>query len=827
MKTRKIFFLLSLLALALTGCTSLTKREQPKHYNLTLLEDGDNLGQTFVARYDGLEGISLYLESEPGGKGILRLHLRASEQETTDLRTATLALEEIPSPDFYAFSFPPLQNSTMKDFYFVVNLEGPGSVKVGTAEGDAYINGALYLDDVPQDAQTAFLLTHARDLALLGVFKESLTWLAWSLVGLFLYVIPGWALLNLLWPNWGDLHWAEKLGLGGGLSLAIYPILLLWTHLIGLHLGPLYAWLPPLTGLAVIAWRNRKSFVTLRGKLRSKDLHIPITLSTLPWSDVALLFSIGLIFAVRFWVIRSLDAPMWGDSYQHTLIAQLIVDHGGLFDSWQPYAEMTTFTYHFGFHSLVAIFHWVTKLSMPQAVLWTGQILNGMAVIFLFPLALKINRNPWSGVIAVLIAGLLAPMPMFYLNWGRYTQLAGQAILPAAIYVAWTILEARENNRRALIPAWIVLGGLALTHYRVLIFAVIFFAVYLILEGKDHGLVKLSIKIFWMGVGAVIIFLPWVAHIAVGKYLYLFSRQITTPASQLATYTQDANAIGDLLTYLPSMIWFILAFVIGWGFWRRNKGIALMSLWWFALFVLTNPAWLNLPGTGIITNFALFIAAYIPAAVIIGGALGEAITIAQSRIKKVNERESSRGIPIPYKGLLSLTLVTVCVLSGFWGIRRRFYDPNPNGYALVTRPDVKAISWLKQATSDDAYILVNSFSAYDGAAIVGSDGGWWLPLLARRQTTLPPLPYIAERGPTPEYQGWINALWRQISNQGLDNPDTIEMLRERKVTHVYIGQRQGSVNSWDNKLELGELLAIPSFRPIYRQDRVWVFEFIP
>ncbi|MFN2280805.1 MAG: hypothetical protein ACK2TZ_03005, partial [Anaerolineales bacterium] len=78
----------------------------------------------------------------------------------------------------------------------------------------------------------------------------------------------------------------------------------------------------------------------------------------LSWPRLALLFTIALIIAVRFWVIRSLDAPMWGDSYQHTMIAQLIVDHGGLFDSWQPYAEMTTFTYHFGFHSLVAVFHW-------------------------------------------------------------------------------------------------------------------------------------------------------------------------------------------------------------------------------------------------------------------------------------------------------------------------------------------------------------------------------------------------------------------------------------------------------------------------------------
>ncbi len=65
------------------------------------------------------------------------------------------------------------------------------------------------------------------------------------------------------------------------------------------------------------------------------------------------------------------------------MIAQLLVDHGGLFTSWQPYAEMTTFTYHFGFHSAVAVFDWLTHMEIPKAVLWAGQILNILAVIVL------------------------------------------------------------------------------------------------------------------------------------------------------------------------------------------------------------------------------------------------------------------------------------------------------------------------------------------------------------------------------------------------------------------------------------------------------------
>ena len=98
--------------------------------------------------------------------------------------------------------------------------------------------------------------------------------------------------------------------------------------------------------------------------------------ATLLLADLTLLGILVLIAGTRFWAVRRLAAPMWGDAYQHTMIAQLLVDHGGLFNSWAPYASLQSFTYHFGFHSAVAVFHWVTSLSLPQATLWTGQILT-------------------------------------------------------------------------------------------------------------------------------------------------------------------------------------------------------------------------------------------------------------------------------------------------------------------------------------------------------------------------------------------------------------------------------------------------------------------
>lgn len=112
--------------------------------------------------------------------------------------------------------------------------------------------------------------------------------------------------------------------------------------------------------------------------------------------------------------------------------------------------------------------------------------------------------------------------------------------------------------------------------------------------------------------------------------------------------------------------------------------------------------------------------------------------------------------------------------------------------AMVEPADLRAFDWIRRSTPADARFLVNGFFPNPGV-VVGSDGGWWLPLLARRQSTLPPILYIAEQGPRPDYRLWINDLYATIHDLGVTHPQTIARLRERAVTHVYLGQRGGSV----------------------------------
>lgn len=798
--------LLTILTLGLVGCSPFVDSDQLQRTsdNGVLLSSAAPVGQTFVARHGGLNGLAVWLSPLAPAGGELTLHLRSEPVASQDLLTATLGVDAATTPGFYHFSFPPERDSHGEYYYAFLTLEGEGMVPVGQAPGAAYLDGAAYVNHEPQDAQLAFRLTYDPFWMVVELVGAAVRGVGLLSVALLLYVVPGWALLAWLWPR-GKLMWAERLGLAVGVSLALYPLLLLWTDLIGLHLGAFYAWFPVVGGLTALAWRYRD----WRPRQGWQDLQ-DWRCSAAFWPDVTLLIVLALVFGVRLLVVRTLDAPMWGDSYQHTMIAQLLVDNGGLFDSWEPYAPLQSFTYHYGFHAAVAVFHWLTDTEMVKVVIWVGQLLNGLAVLALYPLALRVSGGRrWAGVLAVMLAGLFAPMPMYYVNWGRYTQLTGQAILPAAIWLSWRICEGEDRDWGLLLLGWLTVGGLALAHYRVLIFYIFFVLAWLLVTLRWSKWRRPLSHVTLVGSGGALLFFPWFVHAFAGQILVNFGLQLTTGASQVSSFTQQYNSIGDLAVYLPVVGWLLLSLAVAVGLWQKKREVLLVALWWFLLLIATNPTWVRLPGSGAISNFALFIAAYIPFGILVGGWIGGKLSLVAS--------EQKRGM------LLALLVIGV----GAYGARMRLRDIYIAPHALITRPDMRAMQWIKENIPEDAKFLVNSFFAYGGSVIVGSDGGWWLPVLAARENTVPPLNYGTEQGPGVEYRLQINAVWQQLQEKGVDAPEALALLKQRNIRYLYIGQQQGRVNyTGPSVLDPERLVNSAAYQPVYHQDRVWVFEFV-
>ncbi|NOZ05913.1 MAG: hypothetical protein GXP41_06120 [Chloroflexi bacterium] len=816
--------LVLLAALLLPACSNLIDATQPAHNGeQTYHAPGiPAIGQTFVASHDGLSTIYVALGGDfPTKAGSFTLHLRAGPSAEPDLRTATARGEDSDTArGFVRFPFAPLPHSHGQRFFFSVEASpSPGTTLiVPTGSPDSYFDGAAYLDDTPQDFQTIFQLGYSRPHIVWGL----LTSLPATLPIGILILLPGLALIALLLPK----SVLESLTLPGlltvaiGLSLALTPLLFLWMHTTGpikidpLRLGVLL--LLALVGLGWGMWRRWHSVAwKQRPELRVED-----------WAVIGLA---GLILAVRFLIVRSISFPLWGDSVQHTAIALRMVESGGLFDTWLPYAPYDSFTVHFGFHSTVALFHWVSGIPVVRSVLLTGQLLNGLAALTLFPLAVYMFHNRWAGLGAVFTAGILSPLPMFYVNWGRYPQLAGQVILPLAILLLLMTLENGGRGTKDRTPFnWktiigdplllltaLFLAGMTLTYYRMPYYLAAFLLAWFLIAWlptywrKWGAWSKLLLRL--AVVGGIVFLLLWPQMMRLRQGHLVADVQLGTAGQPMAAiWSYVANDYHDwyyLGHYLPPYLqWMAIASWL-WSIWKRERYGMTLGIWVLVLALLPAGILIHLPGATKMQSFAIIIALYIPVGLLIGYATGE---LSRSLLRN-NVRRTS---------------VALLLMAGIalWSVGQSATVLQPS-YMMVTKSDEAAMHWIRQNTSAHAKFLVNGFRIYAGTSSVGSDGGWWIPLLSLRANTMPPqYALLNEQEHTPGYGKGVTDLVAQLETVHLSTEEGVQLLCSQNITHVYIGQGQGKIgNSNPPLFTRAELEKSPQYRLVYRQDRVAIF----
>ncbi len=618
-----------------------------------------------------------------------------------------------------------------------------------------------------------------------------------------LVVLPGLTLLVWLVPRL-EIDWFGRLILSTGLSLALFPLMFLWLRVAGpVRVGAVLVYCL-LAASALLStwglWRHRK--------WHNGHERLP---GYFGWLALALtLLAVG----VRLWAIKGLTIPSWADSYHHTMIAQLIVDNGGLFDSWQPYAPLESLNYHFGFHTTVALFHWLTGTNLPGSVLFVGQIINALAALAIYPLAVRLTKDWRAGLLASFVAAMLTPHPAYFVNWGRYTQLAGQVILPLALWLTWELVDHRWNWQRLFLAA-LAVAGLGLTHYRVVLMYVLiglaWWLVYVLGDADRRRQWPASVaKLAATGATAILMILPWLVHLAFSRLLVQQANLAAGNVPHGDYVVKEYNQFHDILLFFPlpilglAGIGFVLSLIY------RRRLAAFVTLWVGFLFLMANPNWLHLPGTGLVNNFAVDISLYMPVSILIGAGLAWLIGYA-CRVWR-------------YAAWLALVAVAAMAV---YALPYQLHIVKPE-FVYVTPADERAMAWIEENTPADARFLINGFMAYGGTTPAGADAGWWLPLLAGRQNSIPPLEFTAE---TPAYLGLAREtrdLVAGLQQVGVDSPAGLELLHQYGITHVYIGAKDGRVwNTGQPLLSAADLQASPDFRLLYHEDNVWVFSLLP
>jgi hypothetical protein len=583
--------------------------------------------------------------------------------------------------------------------------------------------------------------------------------------------IPGWALLSLgrAWYQWRGLQrWIVAIGLG----IAFYPVLYYTTRALlpGLRFGPHQI------GLLLLLMAL---FAALRLRRHVRSL---FTLDGMEWIAVAVF---GMTLFTRIWIIRGQPYPAWSDSLHHTLLTQLTAGLGQLPFTLEPYAPVPLAEYHLGLYALTGAAASLARVPAHTALLWTAQLLNGLCGLGVY-LVLDRKCGRVGAILGAVVVGLLSHQPAFYVNWGRFTQVASQTILLIAWLVTWEALKGwrQAPGAQSLSAHWwpmslaaMLNGALYLLHFRVAVFylplLLITLAWELWQERSHSARLQLVLGSAVIGALSVAVILPALsaafagfatrtAGPAVGGREWVTAEGIQQTSRQYFEYSW--NTVPELAARTWLLVLAGLAGVA--GLLRRNKLVLASLAWTAALVALANGyrlgvTWLSLTNLG-----AILIMLYLPIGLVIG-ATGEqllGIGPAASRLGW------SRG------------LVAAALACGFVGSHARAADIEGFRY-FVTREDIGAMDWIRENTPADSLFAVNTFFWLPYAPH-GTDAGYWIPYLTGRQTTAGVM-LLTLAGD--EYQPWILALAR-AAEELESNHTAVKSLQSLGVDYVYLGR---------------------------------------
>ena len=836
------------LALLCTGCVTMNDPEASQEYRADVVaaaSPGHIVGQTFISRRPGMNTIQLWLRPEPNSappNGTLAFQLYHSPQDTSPLVTRLVSFDYVSKNNPVSLTFPSLPDPAGQSYYLTLKTTDGVVQALGRGE-DSYPSGQALVGGKPQDADLSFRLGYDYGpAAMLADFQRALT-NAWLFIPMVLTLwLPGRLLLHFFGQQ-GRFDWGERTALSVGLSLAVIPILMTWTSLVGVPWSQIGVWVITLalTGLYIWLWWRERATSSPPGDALDRCSFTQTEKGKGQWINLAL----GAVFistlVVRLAMARDLSAPPWVDSVHHAMITRLIVELGRFPPTYAPFLNIETANYHPGFHSQLAVFHWLSGMDIATAMLLFGQVLNALTVFAVYLFTTTFTEDRVAGVVAALIAGLFTPMPAYFTSWGRYTELASLVMLPAAMALIKLLLDLKKPGQqdvtlnaietpqdypgeiapsqstsstitgnsgitlwRLVLPAAIACGGLFLTHYRVIIFLACLIIAYLL--GQVFYYIRE--RRLWSSLLMDVGLLALVALVAIGLTLPWWPSTLRTLVIRNISWGQ-----GTVTAAFSDFSWGYLTSALGkYALELAGAGLVLaiilrprfaftMVVWVGLLFGLANLGVFGLPAQGFINNTSVEISLFLPVAALVGYLAGRMVYFIQ------------RLLPARWHWVWHTSLAAAGIILALFAARTLMPILNPITM-LFREVDRPAMTWIQENIPPDETVLINPFWWGYGLC-AGSDGGYWIVPMAGRKTMPPPALYGISNTKANIQQ--ISEVCTQVMAHNADPQGLHDELVTQGIHYVYIGGRGGV-------LYPEQMVNSGLFKELYHQDGTWVLE---
>jgi hypothetical protein len=510
------------------------------------------------------------------------------------------------------------------------------------------------------------------------------------------------------------------------------------------------------------------------------------------------LFTFSLF--IRFAMVRDLAAPPWVDSIHHGLITRLMMESGGLPDTYQPYLPSEADYYHFGFHSVLSTFIWMTGMEIHNGMLILGQVLNALIIFAVYLLVITLTKNRAAALTGAFMVGALTLMPAYYTSWGRYTQLTGLLILPVGLSIFVNL--SKEGNRSTVqtrglwVMATITFAGLFLVHYRVAAFLGLLIFAYLVAQVPPKMWSKTMRNLIYLGFFSGLLLILWLPNL-ITNLLLPKGEAWSGGSASLSQIPWNFLKPGlGIPTLVMAGIGLIFGFIL-----LRRFTITIL-LWVGLMYMLANMRVLGIPGSGFINPVSMEITLFMPIAVAGGFSIGGTLDL----IDKILPTR----FQVAPRGFFLILGVVIAVL----GAQRLLPILNPTTF-LARKADFPAIHWIDTHISQDEIIMINP-TRWGYGLYMGNDGGYWISPLTGIRTLPPPVLYGLGKKAEVDY---IHQTIERVLTKGNDAVALWELMQSENIRFVFSGRRGGIISP--RALTESELFLVR-----YQQAGTWIFEAV-
>lgn len=756
------------------------------------------LRQTFVSQHDGLSEVEVILarSSEAARSGRLEMQLLDSGNEV--IASRSFENQELRHNQSLLLSFPPLAGSAGQRYSLLIGGTAGNDTSVWGYDLDVYGDGELTIvggDATAQDLRFITRYQLSASSAVLSLAETTITNAGLLLLALAFTFMPG-SLILLAAKRWvPKTDPGAWLGLALALGLASWPLIWLWSTVLGLHWRSWSLWLILILGWAIVIGLLVSPKLNVKRNRGAIDQTIDrsrVTRHASRFSGHHLLLLLILLvgLSVRLLAVRDLVFPPWVDSIRHALITAVMSENGQTIQDYRPYLEVFRFPYHFGFHTISTSLFQMSGVPLPRLLLILGQLINALVPLATYSAVYLLLRKPGVSLLAAFLVALPFFFPGYYVTWGRMTQVTAMVVLAASIAYTWKVMRGARAWRRGWWLLALLVAGSFLIHFRLFLLYLVFAGLTWLISRGRHGR--------WIA------FAAGATAILVGPHAIrlISDRAIATGSRPIPGYNDFPFGY---LTIGWEQAFFLLAGVV--VLLAALAGIRRKSWAWLPL---TLAAWgglvalflsglrAGLPEFSLLNLNSAYISAFLPLAIILAIGAGQIWRWLRHR-------------PMPVQTLGVLVAGVALAAALLLGIHQQMTILNP--VTILAWPqDMEGLAWLEENLDRSAKVAVSSW-VWLGRTWAGSDGGAWIVPLTGIASTTPPADYIYSRSLAQEVQAFNT---EASTNQVWSDPSAAEWLRQQGVTHVYVGAKGGYFDP-------GLLARNPDLHVLYQHDGVFIF----